>query len=181
MRQKKDVKPQVREGQPSRLILFPQGPPIAILARFNAGQLESLVLEEAPSYRCYHDEELPPALLEYFKNYGAKENCEPFDLRLVEKSTMTLFQRRVYRAMQRVPFGEVLSYGEVAAKIGQPRAARAVGTACRCNPFQLLIPCHRVVAAQGKIGGYAAGLDLKKVLLEFEGTIEAPNSPRGSP
>ncbi|MES2122742.1 MAG: MGMT family protein, partial [Chlamydiota bacterium] len=63
----------------------------------------------------------------------------------------------------------VLASGDVAARIGQPKAARAVGTACRCNPFQLLIPCHRVTASQGKLGGYAAGLDLKKILLEFEG------------
>ncbi len=80
----------------------------------------------------------------------------------------TEFHRKVWRAMEKIPFGETRSYGEIAAAAGSPGAARAVGTACKSNPLALFIPCHRVVAANG-LGGYNSGLDIKKKLLRLEG------------
>ena len=80
----------------------------------------------------------------------------------------TEFRRRVYRALSKVPYGKVVSYGELAAMAGRPGAARAVGTAMAQNKFPLLIPCHRVLAAGGKLGGFGGGMGWKKFLLALE-------------
>lgn len=81
----------------------------------------------------------------------------------------TPFQRRVWEQTAAIPYGEVRSYGWLAERIGQPRAARAVGRALALNPLPILIPCHRVVRKNGKLGGFSAGLGLKRRLLELEG------------
>lgn len=83
-------------------------------------------------------------------------------------SCLTPFQQRVLNRLQKLPFGHTLSYGELASAIGQPKAARAIGGACHINPFPLFIPCHRIVAAGGKLGGFATDLEIKRRLLEFE-------------
>lgn len=80
----------------------------------------------------------------------------------------TDFQREVWRELVRVPYGETRTYGEVAAALGRPRAMRAVGNANHANPWPIVVPCHRVVAAGG-IGGYGGGLDVKRYLLSLEG------------
>jgi len=80
----------------------------------------------------------------------------------------TEFQQKVWKALQEIPCGEIRSYGEVAKQIGQPKAARAVGMANNKNPILIFIPCHRVVGANGKLVGYAAGLDVKEYLLKLE-------------
>jgi methylated-DNA-[protein]-cysteine S-methyltransferase len=80
----------------------------------------------------------------------------------------SVFARRVRKAMLEIPYGETVTYGEMAAAIGKPGAARAVGTACARNPLPLIVPCHRVVAADGKIGGYLGGTETKRWLLDFE-------------
>ncbi len=79
----------------------------------------------------------------------------------------TEFQRAVYRAMKKIPYGQLKSYGEVAVRIHHPRASRAVGTACARNQLPLIIPCHRVVASNG-IGGYGGSLWMKQWLLAHE-------------
>ena len=81
----------------------------------------------------------------------------------------TPFRMRVWEELQRIPYGQVLSYGELARRIGQPHAARAVGGANHHNPIAILVPCHRVIAADGTLGGYGGGLDLKRTLLTLEG------------
>ena len=81
---------------------------------------------------------------------------------------LTAFQRRVYRAIFRIPRGQTRSYQWVAARIGCPRAARAVGTALHRNPFAPTVPCHRVVRADGSLGGYALGPAKKRALLRQE-------------
>jgi AraC family transcriptional regulator, regulatory protein of adaptative response / methylated-DNA-[protein]-cysteine methyltransferase len=81
----------------------------------------------------------------------------------------TAFQLRVWRELQRIPRGETRSYSEVAAAVGVPTGARAVGAACGSNPVSVVVPCHRVVSADGGLGGYAWGLDVKEALLEREG------------
>ena len=80
----------------------------------------------------------------------------------------TPFQRRVWEALRSIPYGKTASYGAIAAQIGNPRAARAVGMANHCNPIPILIPCHRVVGAGGELTGYAGGLEIKRRLLELE-------------
>jgi methylated-DNA-[protein]-cysteine S-methyltransferase len=78
------------------------------------------------------------------------------------------FQRLVWRALLTIPWGEVRTYGELAAGLGRPGAARAVGAANGKNPVAILVPCHRVVAAGGQLGGYSGGLALKRELLAHE-------------
>jgi methylated-DNA-[protein]-cysteine S-methyltransferase len=80
----------------------------------------------------------------------------------------TPFQRRVWSALQDIPYGETRSYGQLADKIGNPAAVRAVGLANGSNPIALVIPCHRVIGADGSLTGYGGGLDRKRYLLELE-------------
>jgi methylated-DNA-[protein]-cysteine S-methyltransferase len=81
----------------------------------------------------------------------------------------TPFQRRVWAALRRIPAGRTLSYSQLAARIGRPAAVRAVGTANGCNPVSIVVPCHRVIASGGGLGGYGGGLDRKRWLLAHEG------------
>jgi len=81
----------------------------------------------------------------------------------------TAFQSRVWRALRQIPLGETLSYGAVAQRLGEPRASRAVATACATNRIAMLIPCHRVVGADGRLSGYRWGVRRKAALLEREG------------
>lgn len=80
----------------------------------------------------------------------------------------TAFQRRVWQELQCIPFGETRSYAEVAEAVGAPRGARAVGSACGRNPVVFVVPCHRVIASDGGLGGYGLGLDVKRRLLDSE-------------
>lgn len=80
----------------------------------------------------------------------------------------TVFQRRVWEALRRIPRGETRTYSELAREVGAPRAVRAVGSACGANPVALVVPCHRAVRRDGGLGGYAWGLPVKKRLLEIE-------------
>ena len=81
----------------------------------------------------------------------------------------TQFQNEVWSALRKIPLGGVATYGDIAARIGRPGGARAVGQACGTNPALLFVPCHRVVAAGGKLGGFGGGLALKEALLRHEG------------
>jgi AraC family transcriptional regulator of adaptative response/methylated-DNA-[protein]-cysteine methyltransferase len=85
----------------------------------------------------------------------------------------TAFQMRVWKALSEIGYGATKTYGEVAAEIGSPGAMRAVGNACHNNPVPIIIPCHRVVAAGGKLGGYGGGIERKKRLLETESRVAA--------
>ncbi|MDE7097097.1 MAG: methylated-DNA--[protein]-cysteine S-methyltransferase [Muribaculaceae bacterium] len=80
----------------------------------------------------------------------------------------TEFRLKVWNEMRKIPYGETITYRELAQRIGSPTAYRAVANACGANPFPILIPCHRVVASGGKTGGYTGGIDIKKALLEIE-------------
>ena len=90
--------------------------------------------------------------------------------RILDLSSLTEFQKEVLKSVASIPPGETLTYGQVAERIGRPKAARAVGRAVGKNPFPLIIPCHRVVGSKG-LGGYSSGLDLKWRLLDIERNI----------
>ncbi len=85
----------------------------------------------------------------------------------------TEFQMQAWRAMCRIPFGKTISYGQQARNIKRPKAFRAVGSANGKNPIPIIVPCHRVVASDGSLGGYSLGLKMKKQLLALEGVSEA--------
>ena len=102
---------------------------------------------------------------EYFE--GTRQR---FDL-AVDLELLAGFNRRVLRELARVPYGEVVTYGALAARAARPRAARAVGTVMNRNPLPIVLPCHRVIGANGKLVGYAGGLDRKEQLLRLEGAL----------
>jgi methylated-DNA-[protein]-cysteine S-methyltransferase len=83
----------------------------------------------------------------------------------------TAFQRTVWHELTQIPYGETISYGELAKRIGRPDRARAVGTANGQNPIAVIVPCHRVIGANGKLVGYGGGLDNKRRLLELESGV----------
>jgi methylated-DNA-[protein]-cysteine S-methyltransferase len=89
-----------------------------------------------------------------------------FDLPLAPEGTS--FQRAVWRQLQDIPYGGTISYGELARRVGNPKASRAVGSANGANPLPIVIPCHRVIGADGKLGGFGGGLPIKQALLELE-------------
>ncbi len=93
------------------------------------------------------------------------------DGRIAVRPKGTAFQQRVWQALLTIPYGETVSYGELARLVGC-RSAQAVGQAVGANPIALLIPCHRVIAAHGKIGGYEYGIEIKKRLLEVENILQ---------
>jgi methylated-DNA-[protein]-cysteine S-methyltransferase len=112
------------------------------------------------------DEALPfPAVKEQLAAYfngGLREFELPVSLH------GTPFQQKVWEELRRIPFGETISYGELARRIGNPDASRAVGLANGKNPVSIIVPCHRVIGANGKLTGYGGGLDNKATLLTLE-------------
>ena len=89
-----------------------------------------------------------------------------FDLPVAPEGTA--FQRKVWLALQDIPYGETISYGDLARRVGNPKASRAVGAANGQNPIPIVIPCHRVIGANGKLTGFGGGLPVKEALLELE-------------
>jgi methylated-DNA-[protein]-cysteine S-methyltransferase len=121
-------------------------------------------------------------LVERLRSYFAGE-FETFDDFRIDTSEMTPFQRKVVRLCQEIPYGQTRTYGQLAARAGAPGAARAVGNVMRSNRVPIIVPCHRVVASGGSLGGFSApdGIAMKKRLLDMEakrvvGLIE-PKSP----
>ena len=130
------------------------------------------------------DGRLRPALAQ-LGEYFAGERTQ-FDLSLAPQGTA--FQQSVWRALGRIPYGETASYGEIARAIGRPTASRAIGGANHRNPIAIIIPCHRVIGADGSMTGYGGGLDRKQLLLELEARLgraatagPRPTSPRSVP
>ncbi|MGM0771429.1 MAG: methylated-DNA--[protein]-cysteine S-methyltransferase [Halobacteriota archaeon] len=94
-------------------------------------------------------------------------DLKEFDVKLAPVGTD--FQKKVWDALTKIPYGTTVSYGNVAEMIGSPKASRAVGHANSLNPIQVIIPCHRVVSSNGKLAGYAGGIDVMVKLLKLEG------------
>jgi methylated-DNA-[protein]-cysteine S-methyltransferase len=130
-----------------------------LLARL-ARELSPRVLRSAAA-----TDEARRELDEYFEGRRAR-----FDLRL-DRRLMHPFAKEVLAATARVPYGEVATYGEIAKRIGHPGSARAVGAALGSNPIAIVVPCHRIVGAGGKLTGYAGGLPRKEFLLTLEGSL----------
>jgi AraC family transcriptional regulator, regulatory protein of adaptative response / methylated-DNA-[protein]-cysteine methyltransferase len=131
-----------------------------------AAALEAELIAEFPAARVVQDKSgklhgWVTSILAYLD--GREPDLDlPLDIRA------TAFQRRVWQELQKIPFGQTRTYGEIAKRIGQPTASRAVARACATNPAALIIPCHRVVRDNGELGGYRWGVDRKRSLLENE-------------
>jgi methylated-DNA-[protein]-cysteine S-methyltransferase len=109
-----------------------------------------------------HLEEARKQIDEYFRGERTK-----FELELSPEGTP--FQQAAWRQLRRIPYGETISYGEQARRMGRPKASRAVGAANGQNPISIVVPCHRVIGADGRLTGYGGGLGKKKKLLDLEG------------
>jgi methylated-DNA-[protein]-cysteine S-methyltransferase len=129
-----------------------------------AGEMEQCVTPDGKAYEICETKlvrEAAVQLAEYLDG-----NRKTFSIRL--HPTGTPFQLRVWEALQEIPYGETRSYGEIACKVGNQKAARAVGMANHNNPIMIFIPCHRVIGANGSLVGFGGGLDLKEKLLTLE-------------
>lgn len=146
-------------GDEVTLISFGHGSPAAAAKR---SDVEPVDADEVPRWVA--------KLVEKIKRFAAGKKVDWSDVRLAW-GRQSEFQQKVQRACQKIPRGEVLSYGELAAAAGSPGAARAVGSVMRNNRFPLVIPCHRVVASGGKVGGFScpSGVEMKEKLLALEG------------
>jgi methylated-DNA-[protein]-cysteine S-methyltransferase len=119
----------------------------------------------------------PGGLSEAIRNYFAGD-LTAIDS-LPTKTNGTPFQRQVWQALREIPLGTTISYGELARRIGRPKAVRAVGLANGSNPIGVIVPCHRVIGSNGSLTGYGGGLDRKRWLLEHEGAhIPISTSPQ---
>ncbi len=116
-------------------------------------------------------EERPDLLQDVLSRLSAYYRGEVVDLStlLLDMEQRPPFYRRVWEELRRLPRGEVLTYGELASRVGNPHAARAVGQAMAANPYPPVVPCHRVVGYGGRLTGFGGGLDLKVRLLHMEG------------
>ncbi len=144
-----------------RLMESPVGP---LTLRAEDGALTAILYGDHRTGRAGEDPVLDQAeaeLREYFAGYR-KVFAVPVHL------SGTAFQRKVWAALREIPYGETATYGEIAARIGNPRACRAVGTANHNNPISIVVPCHRVIGADGGLTGYGGGLAAKAYLLALE-------------
>lgn len=117
-----------------------------------------------------NDEAFPEAVGQLAEYFAGRRRDFDVPVALVG----TEFQRRVWAALRTIPYGETRSYGEIAEQIGSPNASRAVGLANGHNPVSVIVPCHRVIGANGSLIGYGGGLERKKALLALEREADAP-------
>lgn len=151
----------------------PLGP---LTLRAEDGVLSGLFMAEhrhgpPPASFGERDDSALPAVREQLEAYFSGE-LTAFDLPVALHGTA--FQQRVWAALQDIPFGTTTTYGELAASIGAPTASRAVGLANGRNPVSIVVPCHRVVGANGSLTGYGGGMARKRALLDLESRAAAP-------
>ncbi|MFA1546401.1 methylated-DNA--[protein]-cysteine S-methyltransferase [Actinomadura chokoriensis] len=158
---------------PTHVVLDSPVGPLTLVATDGALTLSGLYMEKQrhlPSEETFGaladaDSEPFATVAAQLSAYFAGELTE-FDVPLALHGTP--FQQRVWAALQEVPYGETITYGELAVEIGSPSASRAVGLANGRNPVGVVVPCHRVVGSTGSLTGYGGGLDRKRYLLDFE-------------
>jgi methylated-DNA-[protein]-cysteine S-methyltransferase len=159
---------------PQKLHCHPKGPAIIANIYAHNNKITSISLcphlESGMYWQLVTDppfERLEESIQTWINNY-CSGNPKADDL-LLDLNNLSPFIQDVLHAIRNIPFGDVLTYQKLAEKIGRPKAARAVGTACGKNPYPLLIPCHRVLASGYHLGGYSLDLAIKRRLLDFEG------------
>ncbi len=158
---------------PLRVVCSEKGLAYLELPHQNGRGLAGWMKLHAPEARLLDRRVANDAVIDQLLEYttGARRAFEiDLDLRA------TPFQLAVYRHVAKIPYGETLAYSEIAERLGQPKAVRAVGAANGANPIPLVIPCHRVIARGGALQGYAGGLELKARLLVMEGAVPVRES-----
>lgn len=151
-----------------KLLESPMG---VLLLTSDARSLTGLYLKDQKHYPeisqawCAAELEVFTQTQQQLAEYFASQR-QDFDLPIAAQGTA--FQQQVWQHLRTIPFGETISYGALAQRIGQPQASRAVGAANGRNPISIIVPCHRVIASNGKMTGYAGGIERKQWLLEHE-------------
>ncbi|KIL51349.1 methylated-DNA-[protein]-cysteine S-methyltransferase [Jeotgalibacillus alimentarius] len=128
------------------------------LEKWAARYVPGAVMIESP-------EQMQPFINEFEDYFSGQKRI--FDMPIEPKGTD--FQQEVWQALLEIPYGETRTYADIAARVGRPKAFRAVGTAIGANPLLVVVPCHRVIAKDGGLGGFSAGLDVKRALHAVEG------------
>lgn len=134
--------------------------------------LTGLRMEPHPEVQGQRDDVKLRPVRDQMRAYFAGELRE-FDVPLALGGTP--FQQKVWAMLRKIPYGATISYAELARRVGKPGAARAAGSANGSNPVGIIVPCHRVIAADGTLGGYGGGLDRKEWLLRHEGEVSGRN------
>lgn len=148
------------------------------MALFSVRGLTSLSFPGGSRRTQDHPAPVPRPMVSWLRQTERALKCAlaggvPEDLPPLDFSSGTEFQKAVWDALREIPAGETRSYAEIARRLKRPRAARAVGGACGANPIPVLVPCHRVLAANRGIGGFSGGLEWKRRLLQTEGVALA--------
>jgi O-6-methylguanine DNA methyltransferase len=152
-----------RMGSPAGPLLIAMSDKGLVALEFDRGQ----DLRKKKSIQWMESEERTAQVRREMQEYFAgtrKEFTFPLDLRGTE------FQKRCWQALLNIPYGETRSYADLARAVGSPNGFRAVGMANHDNPIAIVVPCHRVITSDGKLGGYGGGLDVKEKLLKLEGS-----------
>lgn len=150
-----------------------KGPPVRIHCFIADQRLVNTALEYAPFFEAHIEADpistsTAEILLNWLHQFTRRNKSTPFPVELLALGQVSAFRKKVFATLCKIPFGQVASYGEVAQKIGNEKASRAVGTACGRNPFPLIVPCHRVIAGDGSVGGFSLDFRIKRDLLAFE-------------
>ncbi|HEX2582769.1 MAG TPA: methylated-DNA--[protein]-cysteine S-methyltransferase, partial [Chlamydiales bacterium] len=144
---------------------------IAVHFQADGDLLRNVDLSVSNAFSCSFEgtsSSLKKTLSDWIEAYLAAKPMKLEIDRIFPVSWQNPFQQKIAEGLLSIPFGSTLSYSELARKIGAPKAARAAGNACGRNPIPLLVPCHRIIQQNGKLGGFTAGLEIKKQLLLFE-------------
>jgi methylated-DNA-[protein]-cysteine S-methyltransferase len=170
----------MRKKRPSRVqewvYAIPESPLGPLWLSFNERGLCALEFAGDKSLLVGRDETLPQHLMPQVETVR-RELASYFNGFPTDFATLTLdpygtpFQLRVWEELRRIPYGTTISYAELAQRVGKPQASRAVGQANAVNPIPIIIPCHRVINADGSLGGYSSGPDRKRWLLRHEGAM----------
>ncbi|MGY8780691.1 MAG: methylated-DNA--[protein]-cysteine S-methyltransferase [Fidelibacterota bacterium] len=139
-----------------------------ILFEYQILQFESIIKKKFPNETIVRDDKSLTQTVLQLKEYFSRER-ESFNLAL--DLAMPPFHQKVLDAVKKIPFGKTISYSDIAERAGNIKAARAAGSANANNPIPIIIPCHRVLALGGRLGGYAGGLKIKNYLLNLEGAL----------
>lgn len=159
--------PMSGERPPSRIVISSPVGPLALAAAAEAlTELRFGAQIDESTGRVNGAGSILRAATEQLADYFAGRR-RGFDLPL--KPEGTAFQQAVWRVLGKIPYGSVISYGELARRIGRPTAVRAVGAANGANPISIILPCHRVIGSSRRLTGYGGGLDAKRLLLQLEG------------
>jgi methylated-DNA-[protein]-cysteine S-methyltransferase len=153
---------------------FPLGPVVAIADDKGIVSLDFVKAKYARRIGVdWIEDPQDPVIAECFRQLGEYFEGKRREFNLPLAAVGTPFQERVWHEISQVPYGKTISYGELARRAGAPGQARAAGSATGRNPIAVVVPCHRIIGADGSLTGYAGGLPRKQGLLELEGVLQA--------